>query len=281
MTTREVTRRFFSSVDINTLRTPRALGVLIFSGIVYIGLVASLAYAWYSRQWGGSFQFFDDLAEWNQLDKLAHVAWAFHIAVVANRLLTWAKVNTSTAVRTAAVMSWVFISSIEVLDGFSSDYGASVYDIGANTLGCAAFLLQSIGWQRINIWPKFSFHPTAFAPLRPAMLGNGFLEEVLKDYNGQTFWYSFQVPWLRLPSWLVIAVGIGAEGMVYSREAENVLHDFSSHRKYLLSVDLDVTALTPKSRWVRMVLWPLTIIKFPAPAIEVSAEGIKFHPIYF
>lgn len=281
MTTKEVTRRFFSSVDVNTLRTPRALGVLIFSGVVYVGLVASLAYAWYSRQWGGSFQFFDDLAEWNQLDKLAHVAWAFHIAVVANRLLTWAKVNTSTAVLTAAVLSWVFISSIEILDGFSSDYGASVYDIGANTLGCVAYLLQSILWQRINIWPRFSFHPTAFAPLRPAMLGNGFLEEVLKDYNGQTFWYSFHVPWLRLPSWLVIAVGIGAEGMVYSREAENVLHDFSSHRKYLLSVDLDVSALTPKSRWMRTVLWPLTIIKFPAPAIEVSAEGIKFHPIYF
>lgn len=249
--------------------------------MVYVGLVVALAYAWYSRQWGSSFQFFDDLAEWNQLDKLAHFVWAFHITAVAARLLTWAKVNSPTAIVTACLLSWIFISSIEVLDGFSADYGASIYDILANTLGCIAYLLQSILWQRIRICPKFSFHPTTFAPLRPTMLGNGFLEEVLKDYNGQTFWFSFQVPWLRLPSWLVIAVGIGAEGMVYSREAENVLHDFSSHRKYLLSLDLDLSRLGPKSRWMRAWLWPLTVVKFPAPAIEVSALGVKFHPIYF
>ena len=40
---------------------------------------------------GKFFQFFDDLAEWNQLDKLAHFVWAFHITAVAARLLTWAK----------------------------------------------------------------------------------------------------------------------------------------------------------------------------------------------
>lgn len=281
MTTREVIKGFFADVDVHALRTPRAIRVLIFSGMVYVGLVVALAYAWYSRQWGSSFQFFDDLAEWNQLDKLAHFVWAFHITAVAARLLTWAKVNSPTAIVTATILSWIFISSIEVLDGFSADYGASIYDILANTLGCIAYLLQSILWQRIRIWPKFSFHPTTFAPLRPTMLGNGFLEEVLKDYNGQTFWFSFQAPWLRLPSWLVIAVGIGAEGMVYSREAENVLHDFSSHRKYLLSLDLDLSRLGPKSRWMRVLLWPLTVIKFPAPAIEVSALGVKFHPIYF
>ncbi|HQQ96314.1 MAG TPA: DUF2279 domain-containing protein [Cyclobacteriaceae bacterium] len=281
MTTREVIKRFFADVDVHALRTPRAIRVLIFCGLVYASLVMALAYAWYNRQWGTSFQFFDDLAEWNQLDKLAHFVWAFHITAVATRLLTWAKVNPSTAIVTAFILSWIFISSIEVLDGFSVDYGASMYDILANTLGCSAYLMQSILWQQIRIWPKFSFHPTAFAPLRPTMLGNGFLEEVLKDYNGQTFWYSFQVPWLRLPSWLVIAVGIGAEGMVYSREAENVLHDFSSHRKYLLSVDVDLSRIQVKGRWMRAVLWPLTMIKFPAPAIEVSALGVKFHPIYF
>jgi VanZ family protein len=281
MTTREVISRFFAAIDLNELRTPRARSIMVFSAVVYVALVAALALAWYSRQWGASFQFFDDLAEWKQLDKLAHFVWAFHIAAVANRLLTWAKVTKPTAVLVATILSWIFISSIEVLDGFSADYGASVYDILANTLGCLAFLAQAILWDRIRIWPKFSFHPTAFAPLRPSMLGNGFLEEVLKDYNGQTFWYSFRASWLRLPPWLVIAVGIGADGMVYSRDAENVLHDFSAHRRYLLSVDLDLTGLQSGSRWVRTLLSVFTVIKLPAPAIEVSDQGIKFHPIYF
>jgi len=272
---------FFRSIRRADLLTPRVRGVLIVSLGVYVVLVGALAYAWYSKQWGSTFRFFNDAAEWKQMDKFAHFFWAFHIAAVASRLLTWARLNPPTCAVAGTLMSLVFVSSIELLDGFSESYGASVFDVIANTLGCAAFLAQRIFWSKINIWPKFSFHPSGFAPLRPSMLGNGFLEELLKDYNGQTFWYSFRAAYLPLPPWLVIAVGVGAEGMVYSRDDQNLRMNFTAHRKFLLSVDLDLSGIQPNHRWLKWALSLFTIVKFPAPAIEISHQGIKFHPIYF
>ena len=45
----------------------------------------------------------------------------------------------------------------------------------------------------IRIYPKFSFHRTDYAPLRPDVLGDGLAEEIFKDYNGQTYWLSFDM----------------------------------------------------------------------------------------
>ena len=113
------------------------------------------------------------------------------------------------------------------------------------------------------------------------MLGNGILEEILKDYNGQTFWYSIHFERLPLPTWLTLAVGIGAEGMIYGRDSENELMHFSPYRKYFLSVDLNLSHLKTSSKILNSALYVLNIIKIPAPTLEFSGHGIKFHPIYF
>ncbi|CAN5240826.1 DUF2279 domain-containing protein [soil metagenome] len=259
----------------------RIKNVLIFSFGVYTFLMLALGYAWYSKQWGNSFHFFDDAAEWKQMDKLAHFLWSFHVSVAATRLLSWAQADERKSILFGTAMGFLFVSSIEIFDGFSQSYGASLYDILANAAGCSAFIAQRIFFKRIMVWPKFSFHPTAFAPLRPNMLGDGFLEEVLKDYNGQTFWYSVNFKILSLPSWLTVAVGIGAEGMVYSRDAENELINLSPYRKYFLSLDLNLSNIKTNSKSLGYAVRILNIIKVPAPAIEFSSEGIKFHPIYF
>jgi hypothetical protein len=160
-------------------------------------------------------------------------------------------------------------------------YGASLLDILANLLGSSLFLGQRIFWSKIMVWPKFSFHPTSFAPLRPALLGDGFLSQILKDYNGQTFWYSAQFKILPLPNWITLAVGVGAEGMIYGRDHENALANFSPYRKYYLSLDLNLSQLQTSSKLLNSALYILNIFKFPAPAIEFSTRGIRFHPIYF
>jgi len=113
------------------------------------------------------------------------------------------------------------------------------------------------------------------------MLGNGFLEEVLKDYNGQTFWYSANFKIIPLPSWLTIAVGIGAEGMVRGRDEENEEMNLSPYRKYFLSLDLNFSNIKTSSKILGYAFRILNVIKIPAPAIEFSSHGIKFHPIYF
>ncbi len=281
MTIKKVIRAFVQSFSTTKFNKPRVKGVIIFSFAIYCVFMMVLGYAWYSRQWVSGFHFFNDAPEWKQMDKFAHFFWAFQVSALAARFLVWAKVNEKTSALAGAILGFLFVSSIEIFDGFSDRYGASLFDIFANAMGCAGFLGQRMIWKKINIWPKFSFHPSSFAPLRPAMLGDGFLEEVLKDYNGQTFWYSASFKSLPLPTWLTLAVGVGAEGMIFGRDHENELLNFSPYRKYFLSVDLNFSHVQTSSKVLNSVLSVLNIIKIPAPALELSSHGIKFHPIYF
>lgn len=255
--------------------------VWIASALIYMAMMVALGSAWYSPQWISSFHFFDDGPEWQQLDKVAHFFWTFQVSAIASRLLTWANVDEGNTYRGGAFMGFLFVSGIEIFDGFSVAYGASLYDVVANVAGAGAFFLQCHFWRRILVVPKFSFHPTAFAPLRPEVLGNGFLEEMLKDYNGQTFWYSVKLPWVPLPQWLTLAVGVGGEGMIFGRIAENEAAGFHPERRYFLSLDIDVTHVKANSRILRFLLYIPNIIKVPAPTLEFSSRGIRFHPLYF
>ncbi|MFM8834132.1 MAG: DUF2279 domain-containing protein, partial [Cytophagales bacterium] len=111
--------------------------------------------------------------------------------------------------------------------------------------------------------------------------GDGFLQELLKDYNGQTFWYAWTPSFKMWPRWLSLAVGIGAEGMIYGRDAENLSRGFTPFRKILFSVDLNFTSFKFEQKWLNVLIYPLHILKFPAPALEVSERGVKFHWLYF
>jgi Predicted periplasmic lipoprotein (DUF2279) len=251
-------------------------GVIVAYGLI----VLALSTAWYSDQMIQPFHFFNDLPEWKQLDKFAHLFWTFHVCAMASRMLRWGGLNEK-ANSVGTILGFFIVSSIEILDGFSVGYGASLFDLIANALGSILFFLQLKIWRQIKIFPKFSFHLTSFAALRPSLLGDGFLQEILKDYNGQTFWYCWSPEKRWWPSFLSIAVGVGAEGMIYGRDIENELHNFSPYRKYFLSLDLNPTFFQSKQKWVRVTAYPLTIFKCPAPAIEFSTHGVRFHWFYF
>ncbi len=255
--------------------------VWLVSGLIYVAMMMMLGSAWYAPQWISPFHFFDDLPEWQQMDKVAHVFWTFHASAITSRLLQWAAVGQLRSNRGGALMGFLFVTGIEIFDGFSIAYGASLWDMAANGIGAGAFALQHHLWKRVLIWPKFSFHPTTFAPLRPNVLGNGFLEEVLKDYNGQTFWYGVRLPWLPFPKWLTLAAGVRAEGMIFGRIAENEALSLHPERRYYISLDVDLSHIKTESRLVSALLYIPNIIKVPAPAIEFSSRGIRFHPLYF
>jgi hypothetical protein len=68
------------------------------------------------------------------------------------------------------ITSFAVMSSIEVLDGFSSGYGASVSsDLVANAMGAGFYLGQQALWHETRIYPKFSFieHPLHHKDLTP------------------------------------------------------------------------------------------------------------------
>jgi hypothetical protein len=88
--------------------------------------------------------------------------------------------------------------------------GASSGDIIANASGTALFVSQLL-WKEQRITPKFSFH-TTHAQYRPNVLGSSLAEQMLKDYNGQTYWLSVNLHSFykgsKIPKWLNLAIGM-------------------------------------------------------------------------
>ena len=175
------------------------------------------------------------------------------------------------------------------MDGFSSEWGASIGDVIANASGTALYVSQELIWKEQRITPKFSFHTTQYANYRPAVLGSTVTEQILKDYNGQTYWISANLhsfsKGLKIPKWLNLAIGYGGEGMVSGNHKKNPLVLVTNpprFRQFYLSFDVDLTKIETKSHFLKTIFSVFNTVKIPAPSIEYSAHsGFKFHALYF
>jgi hypothetical protein len=188
-----------------------------------------------------------------------------------------------------AATGFVFLSAIEILDGYSAEWGASAGDIAANAGGTALFVSQELLWNEQRIIPKYSFHATPYASARPNTLGSSYSEQMLKDYNGQTYWLSANVnsflPKSKLPKWINVAVGYGAEGMITGDDdlVNTVfLPEDRRVRQFYFSLDADLTKIETKSKLLKTVFSIVNFIKVPSPTFEVNNEGkVRFHVLYF
>ncbi|WP_242927183.1 DUF2279 domain-containing protein [Pontibacter vulgaris] len=253
----------------------------------YTGMLVSLNEAWYQNQERTDFHFFNDNHQWKQVDKAGHFWSAFHESRAGIDMLRWAGVADKKAILYGGLLGVVLQTPIEVFDGYQSDYGASVGDLVANTVGSAAVVAQELAWREVRIMPKYSFHTTRYADVRPNVLGNNLTEQALKDYNGQTYWLSvnpsaFLTVESRFPKWLNMAVGYGAEEIVYNSKAGNEAAGFNAHRQYYLSPDLNLLHFKGRNKILNTALYILSAIKIPAPTLEyTSKNGLKAHALYF
>ncbi len=275
-------------IDTTTINKKRLKIVLVSTGVAYTAGMVALSQAWYKNQSGdGGFNFFNDNAQWNYIDKFGHMYSAYQISRTGSEMFQWTNMSHRKSAIWGSVLSQALLIPIEIMDGFSEDYGFSWGDILANMTGAGLFLSQELIWQKQFVKMKFSFHTTPYAPLRPEVLGNGIPEEILKDYNGQTYWFSFDIYNIlpkdnKFPKWINIALGYGADGMVYGRESDNQEHGYESYRQYYFSIDWDLSHIHTNKKGIKILLFIADMIKLPAPALEFNAkQGINFHFIYF
>jgi uncharacterized protein YfiM (DUF2279 family) len=260
----------------------RLKAVIIGSGVAYTGSMIALSSVWYSQYDKQSFHFFNDAHEWKQMDKMGHLYSAFQLSSISSRTLQWTGVSKKKSDLAGTLTSFAIMSSIEVLDGFSSGYGASASDLAANAAGAGFYLGQQLIWNEIRIYPKFSFHRTSFAQQRPEALGSGLLEEIIKDYNGQTHWLSADMnKFLKFPKWLNLAVGYGAQNMLYANDASNINQNLMPYRQYFIGIDFDLTAIKSRSKLVNTLIYVANMVRLPAPALEISNGKVKGHLFYF
>jgi hypothetical protein len=270
----------------------RLIGVTVTEGSLYFGSLSGLYFLWYKDYPQSAFHFFNDNGEWLQMDKLGHVTTAYYVSRILHAAHCWAGVSENASIWIGSAISFTYLLNIELLDAFSSEWGFSYGDLVANTIGCALFMGQQFGWHDQRFTLKYSFHPTEYAQYRPDLLGASFIQQMVKDYNGMSFWlsgniHSFLPEQSKFPRWLNIAIGYGAEGMTGATgnpDNQGGLRaaEFERYRKFFLSVDIDLTRIRTRSSVLKGIFNILGFIKVPAPAIEFNTKGqFNFYFLYF
>jgi hypothetical protein len=256
-------------------------------GLGYTTGLVILSKTWYRQSPKSGFHFFNDNPEWQQMDKAGHFYGAFQEGRLGIDALRAAGLPERKAIWYGGLLGFVLQSPIEWLDGYAAGYGASAGDLGANALGALALISQQLAWGEAHLRPKYSFHQTRWPRLRPQVLGSSLPEEMLKDYNGQTYWLAADLAWLlpvqsRYPPWLSLAVGYGAEQMVFGHPLTNRQAGYRAYRQYYLAPDIDFRSFRTRHKWLKRVFWLLDMVHLPAPAVEYNRrQGFKLHPIYF
>ncbi|MBX2965998.1 MAG: DUF2279 domain-containing protein [Cyclobacteriaceae bacterium] len=256
---------------------------IIVGSTAYTATLVGLDRLWYSDGNRQSFRFFNDSREWKQMDKVGHFYSAFHLSQATSRSLQWCNVDTKKANLWGSVTGFLMLLPIEIFDGFSADYGASTSDLLANAAGAAFYFGQTALWDEVRIHPKFSFHRTEYPILRnDNTLGNNLVSELLKDYNGQTYWLSVDMDkFIKFPKWINLAVGYGADGMVYASNRQNIAGGYTAHRQFYLGIDIDLSHIKTRSKALNTALYIVNLVKLPAPALQFSAGSVSFSAFQF
>lgn len=264
---------------------------------LWAGSFLALNKAWYANYPKSPFHFYDDSREWLQMDKIGHSWSTYQISQHTTKIWEWAGTGHRQSVLIGSLSGMAYLSVIEILDGYSDKWGFSGYDVLANATGAGLFAFQELGWKEQRIQMKLSYMPVSYGNLANRaddLFGDGSVEKVLKDYNGQTYWLSANIksffPNSDVPSWLNIAAGYGAKTMLGGYENKwydgngNLVtrFDIKRVRRFHLSLDVDLAKIKVKSKKIATLFSLFNVLKIPAPSFEIRTDGrFKFHPFYY
>lgn len=272
----------------------RNIGIVLGTeAALYAGSMTGLYYLWYADYPQSAFHFYNDNDEFLQMDKAGHALSSYHVGLIGYEALRLAGWDEKHSLIYGAPLGFLYLSTVEVFDGLSSGWGFSWGDITANALGTALFMGQQALWHEQRISMKYSYHNTQFTKYRPDLFGSTLPENMLKDYNGQTIWLSFNIKSLflneesKFPQWLNIALGYSGDGMTggscnYTYHNGNIIPEFTRTRQFVLSPDIDLTRIPVKNKFLKTTLKVLSFIKIPMPAIMFDSNGsFTWHWLYF
>jgi len=265
---------------------------------LWVGSFVALNQFWYADYPRSSFHFFNDIKEWNQMDKFGHVFTTFFVSNISSKMWKWAGLSHKRAVWYGAVSAIAYQSIIEVLDGYSEEWGFSIPDMGANFLGAAIFVAQELTWEEKRLRLKLSFfghdYPKEVKSRYDELFGTSFVERYLKDYNSQTYWLSVNPRSFfrnsKFPAWLNIATGYSSDLMLGGTQntwtdEQGVFHDRSDldrTRRFYLAPDIDFTRIPTNSKFLKHLFLLMGAIKMPAPTLELNSQGkVRGHWLYF
>jgi len=276
---------------------------------IYTGAVIGLSQVWYAESPQSGFHFFNDAGEWEHLDKTGHLYSTYFESKWSFQGARWIGIPHRKAAWLGAGLGMFYQLTIEIMDGFSEEWGFSTYDIGFNTLGALTFLGQELAWQEQRITLKYSAIPKSYPDYQVTSVdgtttmplsiraeeiyGKSYAARLIKDYNIQTHWASANIASFipndthRFPKWLNVAVGYGAENMYggfenqWTYEGKDYVLDanlYPRHRQFFISPDIDFTKIETDRPFLKTLFFFLNMVKVPAPAVEFNSLGkTKWH----
>lgn len=265
----------------------------------YSAAMIGLNEAWYKDYPRSKFHVFNDGAEWLQMDKIGHAYSAYAESRASMEFWRWTGISRKKRILLGGFSGAFYQTAIETLDGFSSEWGWSWGDFAANFTGSGMLVAQEFAWDEQRIQFKWSFHKKTYKDPQlnsrsREVFGKGKPERYLKDYNGQTYWLSTNIrsffPKSRVPRWLQLSVGTGAEGLFgarknYATDKNGSVTfsrpDIQRYRQWYLAPDIDLTKIKTRKKGIKMALNILSIVKFPTPSLEYSKTGLRFNWLHF
>lgn len=265
--------------------------IIVLEGTYSAGSMLVLQNAWYKDRKVVPMHFFNDNRGYLQVDKFGHAFGSYAESYIGYHLLKSIGVPRTDALILGGTLGFILQMPIEIMDGIHEGWGFSWGDVTANAMGSGLVIGQELLFREQLIKYKFSYWESSYSQRANRYLGKTTLDRLLKDYNGHTYWLSMPVNKIimpkRLPSWLSIAVGYGANGMF--GEFENIkeyngqqIEETVRYRQYLLSLDIDWTKIKTNSKLLKTMFKGMTFIKLPFPALEMSSEGkLRGYPLYY
>ena len=260
-------------------------------GVVLSGAILYLKHEWYHDKKRVPFHFYNDFKGWNQVDKLGHFYVSYLESNVGYSILKKFNFSEKKALYFGGFQGLILETPIEFLDAYYQGWGFSVSDLVANTLGSVFFIMQQKIFNEQIIKPKLSFSKSIYASEANGLLGKkSLISQFVYDYNGYTYWFSFSpkkiFKFKKVPKWLNLAIGYGANGMLGEFENKSMykgeeIPSFKRYRQFYLSLDIDFSKIRTKSRFVNKIFDGLSYIKIPLPTLELSNKKMKGYFFYF
>lgn len=254
---------------------------------------------WYKKYPQSSFHLFNDNKGWLQMDKFGHFYSAYSYSKNITEAYRWAGISQKKSSIYGSLGGFTYLLVVEILDGHSAQWGFSMGDIVSNTLGSSLFLIQELAWKKQIINPKFSVRFINYSDdVRQRandLFGTSFSQRVLKDYNAQTYWLSFNPQTIlgikkdNKFSFINLSFGYGAENMYGTFQNSFPMSDETfdrsnliRYRQFYVSPDIDFTKIKTKYKSLKAIFFILSSIKMPLPGIEYnSLNQLKFHWVIF
>lgn len=241
-----------------------------------MGVAAAVHIYQYNSWWKNyrrPFHFQEDLIYSRSVDKVGHFWGAAFSSFVLTRSYEWTGLSKPASMWIGAVGGSIFQLFVEFQDGFSQ-WGFDRVDAAADIAGGFYPLLQHYVPELNSLNIKASYYPRQLGKI-----GNipGQKHALIDDYEGQTFWLTFDTSTL-LPEDLDFLKYFGLAVGYSVRD----LHDNSKQYGILLiALDYNLKKIIPqKSEFLKALSEGLNYFKFPSPAIQISPKVIMFG-LYF